>query len=159
MAQIDLRVNEALRIAWNDLSAYMARRFTQEITAEKWEWPRDPSPRDIVDTSNLRKSLRLTQPIDPRQLQTDFTWAAPYAAFVHDGAVFKRLDENGNAVTFPARPWTRPVLYDRQRIQAYFRARFALAVRQLREIPGEEPLSESEDPGGAQGAEGAGGEP
>jgi hypothetical protein len=143
MAVIDLRVNEALREAWNDLSAYMARRFTQEITAEKWEWPRGESPRDIVDTGNLRKSLRVTQPLDPKKLQTDFTWTAPYAGPVHDGAVFKANDAEGNPRTAPARPWTRPVLYDRARIQAYFRARFAMAMRNRT------PSAGSEQPGGA----------
>jgi hypothetical protein len=29
----------------------------------------------------------------------------------------------------PARPWTRPVLYQREKIQAYVRKRFALAMR------------------------------
>jgi hypothetical protein len=129
MPMIDLSVNEALREAWNDLSAYMAKRFTQEISDEKWLWPRDPSPRDIVDTGNLRRSLRVSQPPDPALLQTDFHWTAPYAAVVHDGAVFRRTDADGNPMSMPARPWTRPVLYDRATIQRYFRARFALAMR------------------------------
>jgi hypothetical protein len=138
MPMVDMRVNEALRETWNDLTAYMARRFTQEINNEKWAWPRDPSPRDIVDTGNLRKSLRVSQPADPKRLESEFTWKAPYAGVVHDGAVFKREDANGNPVTMPARPWTRPVLYDRARIQAYFRARFALAMRN-RSAPTAEP--------------------
>lgn len=130
---LDFRVNDALNEAWDDLSAYMARRFTAEITAEKWDWPRDPSPRDIVDTGNLRKSLRVERGADQDQLETYFNWTAPYAASVHDGAVFKSVDSEGNARTATARPWTRPVLYDKAKLQAYFRARFALAMRRRRE--------------------------
>lgn len=128
-AEIDLRIDEALREAFNDLTAYLARRFTQEIGDEKWEWPREPSPRDIKDTGNLQKSLRVSQALDPRKLEATFHWAAPYAAHVHDGAVFKATDENGNARSMPARPWTRPVLYDRAKIQNYFKLRFALSMR------------------------------
>lgn len=129
---LDLRIDDALNEAWDDFSAYLGRRFTQEITDEKWDWPRDPSPRDIVDTGNLRRSLRITRGIS-EPLETYFDWAAPYASVVHDGAVFKATDAEGNPRSMPARPWTRPVLYDRQRLQAYFRARFALAMRRRSE--------------------------
>lgn len=125
---LDLRIDDALNEAWDDFSAYLGRRFTAEITAEKWDWPRDPSPRDIVDTGNLRASLRITRGVDGG-LETYFDWTAPYAATVHDGAVFKATDTEGNARTMTARPWTRPVLYDRQTLTRYFQARFALAMR------------------------------
>lgn len=126
---LDLRIDDALNEAWDDFSAYVGRRFTKEITDEKWEWPREPSPRDIVDTGNLRRSLRITRGLNPNQLETYFDWTAPYAATVHDGAVFKATDAEGNARTMPARPWTRPVLYDRATLARYFQARFALAMR------------------------------
>ena len=58
---LDLRIDDALNEAWDDFSAYLGRRFTKEISDEKWDWPRDPSPRDIVDTGNLRRSLRITR--------------------------------------------------------------------------------------------------
>lgn len=126
---LDLRIDDALNETWDDFSAYLGRRFTQEISAEKWEWPREPTPRDIVDTGNLRRSLRITRGIS-QPLETYFDWTAPYAAVVHDGAVFKATDAEGNARTMPARPWTRPVLYDRETLLKYFRARFSLAMRQ-----------------------------
>lgn len=126
---INNALNEALNEAWDDFAAYLARRFTQEITEAKWDWPRDPSPRDIVDTGNLRRSLRITRGLNPDQLETYFDWMAPYASTVHDGAVFKATDSEGNPRTMPARPWTRPVLYDRATLARYFQARFALAMR------------------------------
>ena len=125
---LDRRIDDALNEAWDDFSAYLGRRFTAEITAEKWDWPRDPSPRDIVDTGNLRRSLRITRGVGGG-LETYFDWTAPYAAMVHDGAVFKATDAEGNARTMTARPWTRPVIYDRQTLTRYFQARFALAMR------------------------------
>jgi hypothetical protein len=122
-------IDSAIDETFNDLAAYLARRFTAEIRAEKWTWPRDPSPRDIVDTGNLAKSLRIVRStrLDGSP-EIQFLWSAPYAPAVHDGAVFKRTDAEGNPVTMPARPWTRPVLYDRKTIQAYTSRRFALAI-------------------------------
>lgn len=133
MPLLDFRINDALEEAWADLSAYMGRRFTSEITEEQWPWPRDPSPRDIVDTGNLRKSLRVNT--EAGQLRTEFHWTAPYAPIVHDGAVFKRTDAEGNPLTLTARPWTRPVLRDGDHIRRYFRMRFALAMRNRRGQP------------------------
>lgn len=135
MPVVDLRINDALEETFNDFAAYLARRFTKEIRSEKWDWPRKPSPRDIVDTGNLAKSLRVSRAtsIDRNRLEIIFEWTAPYAAVVHDGAVFKRQDANGNLISFPARPWTRPVLYDRRTLQQYVERRFALAMRRRRE--------------------------
>lgn len=129
MPMLDLQFNAALDETIDDLGAYLGRRFTAEIRAEKWAWRRNPSPRDIVDTGNLAKSLRIVRStrIDGSP-EIQFIWTAPYAAPVHDGAVFKRTDADGNPVTMPARPWTRPVLYDRRTIQAYASRRFALAM-------------------------------
>jgi hypothetical protein len=127
--QLDFRVDDALKEAWDDLSAYLARRFTSEITAEKWAWPNEPVIRDIVDTGNLRRSLRVTQAAEAKRLDTSFEWTAPYAPAVHDGAVFRATDSEGNARTLTARPWTRPVIRDREKIAKYFRMRFVMAMR------------------------------
>ena len=126
---LDFRIDDALQEAWQDLSAYMARKFTNEITEEKWAWPTEPVVRDIVDTGNLRRSLRITNGLGERNLETFFEWTAPYATAVHDGAVFKATDAEGNAKSLTARPWTRPVLRDSEKIQKYLQARFALAMR------------------------------
>jgi hypothetical protein len=135
MPMLDLRINDALDETFDDLAAELARRFTAEIRAAKWAWPTDPSPRDIVDSGNLAKSLRVSRAttLDHR-LEILFAWTATnkgrgYAAAVHDGAVFKRTGPNGEALTMPARPWTRPVLYDRAKIQEYVARRFALAIQ------------------------------
>jgi hypothetical protein len=123
-------IDDALDETIDDFAAYMGRLFTDDIRQPKWPWPRDPSPRDIVKSGNLAKSLRIIRAsgIDGNP-EVMWQWTAPYAAPVHDGAVFKRTDAEGNPVTMPARPWTRPVLYDRVTIQSYISRRFALALR------------------------------
>jgi hypothetical protein len=137
---VDLRLNDALDETFDDLASYLARRFTAEIRDAKWAWPREPSPRDIVDTGNLAKSLRVSRAstLDHR-LEIRFEWTAPYSAVVHDGAVFKRVGSNGEVLSMPARPWTRPVLYDRQTIQRYVERRFALAMKRQGQTEGETP--------------------
>lgn len=122
-------INDALDETIRDLGAFMGRLFTKEIRDPKWAWPRDPSPRDIVDTGNLAKSLRIEVIQGPLGPEVLFIWTAPYAPPVHDGAVFKRTDEQGNPITMPARPWTRPVLYDKAKILNYTQQRFALSLR------------------------------
>lgn len=128
MPLLDLRIDDALQETWDDFTAYMAKRFTNEISAAKWDWPREPSPRDIVDTGNLRRSLRVSSTVG-RRLSAEFTWTAPYAPVVHDGAVFKSTDANGNPRTLTARPWTRPVLRDAATLRRYFALRFRLAMK------------------------------
>ena len=141
MPMADLRINEALDETFDDLATYLARRFTAEIRAAKWNWPTDPSPRDIVDSGNLAKSLRVSRAttLDHR-LEILFAWTAPYSGPVHDGAVFKRTGPNGEVISMPARSWTRPVLYDRAKIQDYVARRFALAIQRQGDPaePGEE---------------------
>lgn len=127
--ELDLRINEPLEQAFNDLTAWLATRFTREISQAKWQWPRDPSPRDIVDKGGLRKSLRISQPLQRGSLVSVFQWTAPYAPHVHDGAIFKRTDAEGNPLTLTARPWTRPVLRDSAAIRKFFQLRFALAMK------------------------------
>ena len=52
----------------------------------------------------------------------------------------QRTGPNGEVISMPARPWTRPVLYDRAKIQDYVARRFALAIQRQGDPaePGEE---------------------
>lgn len=128
MPLLDLRIDDALQETWDDFTAYMVTRFDKEIREPKWDWPREPSPRDIIDTGNLRRSIRVSSTMG-RRLSTEFRWTAPYAPIAHDGAVFKRTDPDGNPRTLTARPWTRPVLRDGSTLRRYFAMRFRLAMR------------------------------
>jgi hypothetical protein len=103
--------------------------LTRHITEPKWDWPRGESPRDIVDTGDLRASQEMA--IDPRPgvMLTKYRWSAPYAPAVHDGAVFKATDAEGNPKTLTARPWTREVIKDRVKLQRVFKLHFTLSAK------------------------------
>lgn len=122
-------LREVVKEAWERFSAHVDSELTRHITEPKWVWPRGESPRDIVDTGDLRKSQEMV--IDPRPgvMVTKYRWTAPHAAPVHDGAVFKSTDAEGNPRTMSARPWTRELLKDRQRLQTTFKLHFTLSAK------------------------------
>lgn len=96
-ATVQEALEAALPAAMRDLSLHLDARFTEEISAVKWDYPTPPQVRDIVDTGRLRAS-------QTRHINEDgsfsFTWPVEYAAQVHEGGV----DLQGRR--FPGRPWT-----------------------------------------------------
>ena len=93
-------VLSAVPVALRQLSTYLDARFTEEISAVKWEYPTPPQVRDIVDTGRLRASQTRTE--NPENGSIQFTWPVEYASQVHDGGVSTRTRQ-----PFPGRPWTR----------------------------------------------------
>jgi hypothetical protein len=122
-------LREVVSEAWGRFSAYVDSELTRHISEPKWDWPRGESPRDIVDTGDLRASQTMT--IDPRPgvMVTKYRWSAPYAPAVHDGAVFKATDAEGDPKTMTARPWTREVIKDRVKMQRVFKLHFTLSAK------------------------------
>jgi hypothetical protein len=123
-------LREVVGEAWERFSAHVDSELTRHITEPKWDWPRGESPRDIVDTNDLRNSQRME--IDPRPgvMITKYRYeGAKHAPAVHDGAVFKATDSEGNPRTMPARPWTRELQKDRIRLQKAFSLHFTLAAK------------------------------
>jgi len=87
--------------AIKDAFTILDRRFTEEISAVKWDWPYAPKIRDIVNTGQLRASqLRIE-----REDGVTYKWPVEYAEQVHNGMVLR--DEN---VALPERPWTKEPL-------------------------------------------------
>lgn len=87
--------------AVQQLGYWLDTRFTEEISAVKWEYPTPPQVRDIVDTGRLRASQTRSVNSDG---SVSFTWPVEYANQVHEGGV---------AITglrFPGRPWTKAPL-------------------------------------------------
>lgn len=74
-------------------------RFTEELSRADWDWPVNPTKRDVVDTGRLRSS-------QTRQPQSDgsvvFSWPVEYATAIHEGYVLR----DGNR-RMPGRPWTQ----------------------------------------------------
>lgn len=105
------RLRRAAREAMEETGQVLERKFAQEITANKWPWPAQPSPRDIVDTGELRGSYeRSTQQAGLNVLTQQHRWTAPHALLVHEGYTGK------DGRVYPGRPWTRGPLSEASRI-------------------------------------------
>ena len=87
--------------AMRQLATWLDTRFTEEISAVKWEYPTPPQVRDIVDTGRLRASQTRTVNSDG---SVTFTWPVDYAQQVHEGGVAT------TGMRFPGRPWTKAPL-------------------------------------------------
>jgi hypothetical protein len=82
-------------------------RAQQEITDDKWYWPNQPSPRDIVDQNGLRGNYE-PSPVSPTEYE--HAWTVDYAMAVHEGALFGGSDGSNPTAGYPARPWTKAPL-------------------------------------------------
>lgn len=91
----------ALTEPFHQANERLGVEFAKEITANEWNWPTDPSPRDIVDTGELRRSYVGERAQEGGNPAHDHSWNVDYAMAVHEGADFK----DGHSM--PARPWTR----------------------------------------------------
>lgn len=92
---------EDVRLALKEAAKELDVRFTEEISAVKWDFPTEPKLRDIVDTGRLRASQTRVDNLDG---SISFTWPVEYANEVHEGGVFLNGDR------FPGRPWTEKPL-------------------------------------------------
>jgi hypothetical protein len=63
-----------------------------------WNWPRGESPRDIVDTGDLRDSQKIDFVSDGEAV---ISWDVDYALKVHEGETTR------SGAEFPARRWTQ----------------------------------------------------
>jgi hypothetical protein len=95
--QLEAATNKAMR----QLGTWLDTRFTEEISAVKWEYPTPPQVRDIVDTGRLRASQTRVVNADG---SITFTWPVEYAGQVHEGGVAT------TGLRFPGRPWTKAPL-------------------------------------------------
>jgi len=92
------KLDTAAKKAVSQLNNWLDARFTEEISAVKWDYPTPPKVRDIVDTGRLRASQTRVQQADNT---IEFSWPVEYAQQVHEGGV------GFNGQRFPGRPWTK----------------------------------------------------
>jgi len=105
----------------------MVGEFAQEINFQiedtKWPWPRETvrkngsvvgSPRDIVDTGELKNSQFIEDVSDTYKV---VGYTADYAALVHEGYQIERND--GTVTDVPARPFIDTAIEDYNPIEAY----------------------------------------
>jgi hypothetical protein len=69
--------------AFQDAARILDRRINMAITDPIWNWPNSPSPRDIVDTGQLRQSQQPVQFTTPTTAV--YRNSAEYALAVHEG--------------------------------------------------------------------------
>jgi hypothetical protein len=87
---------QAAQQAFRDTALILAGQLTQAISDPSWDWPTQPSPRDIVDTGRLRSS----QTVDfLGDMEVEYSWPVEYAEYVHEGVALS------NGAVLPARPW------------------------------------------------------
>ncbi|MEH2467854.1 hypothetical protein [Nostoc sp.] len=90
-------VDRALDAAFKEAMFLLGREFTKSITANVWQWPTAPSPRNIVDTGRLRSSQQISfQGVG----SATFAWPVDYALYVHQGYTMS------DGTVIPGRPWT-----------------------------------------------------
>ena len=99
--QLNQALNTAVAQATRQLGTWLDTRFTEEISAVKWDYPTPPKVRDIVDTGRLRASQTRVVNADG---SITFTWPVEYAGQVHEGGVAT------TGLRFPGRPWTKAPL-------------------------------------------------
>lgn len=107
---IDLKqIEEKAIAAFKETTLLMGNAFTQEISENKWGWPVEPSPRDVVDTGRLRSSQQLTF---LSATQAQWSWNTDYALPVCLGYT-KR-----NGKSYPGRNWVADGLkrFDTQKV-------------------------------------------
>ena len=105
----------------------MVGEFAQEINSQiedsKWNWPRETvrkngtvvgSPRDIVDTGELKNSQFIEDVSDTYKV---IRYTAEHAALVHEGYEIERND--GTVTDVPARPFIDTAVEDYNLIGAY----------------------------------------
>lgn len=105
----------------------MVGEFAQEINFQvedsKWNWPRETvrkngtvvgSPRDIVDTGELKNSQFIEDVSDTHKV---IGYTAVHAALVHEGYQIERND--GTVTDVPARPFIDTAIEDYNPIEAY----------------------------------------
>ncbi|MGA0848121.1 MAG: hypothetical protein ACO3PY_05905 [Pontimonas sp.] len=99
--ELNQALEAAVAQATRQLGTWLDNRFTEEISAVKWEYPTPPKVRDIVDTGRLRASQTRVVNADG---SITFTWPVEYAGQVHEGGVAT------TGLRFPGRPWTKAPL-------------------------------------------------
>lgn len=113
------KVIAAHEAAFKDTVMLFMRKCTEVISSPRL-WAGYGDVRDIVDTGQLRASVKIDFPrASGVDLEAELSWLTEYAAAVHNGAVIRY--KNGNTRTIPAREWTKIALQDFNFLDTYRR--------------------------------------
>jgi len=109
--------------AFGEVVGEFAQEINFQIEDSKWTWPRETvrqngsvvsSPRDIVDTGELKNSQFIEDVSDVYKV---IGYTADHAALVHEGYQIER--NNGTVTDVPARPFIDTAIEDYNPIEAY----------------------------------------
>lgn len=116
--------NELIENAFDELVDEFGQEQIHQIEDSKWNWPRQTirlegkgvtgkvalTPRDIVDTAQLRDSLTIES---ISNTEVEYQYPVDYAAIVHNGATLN----NGTGI--PPRPWVESAIADYKPLEAF----------------------------------------
>lgn len=97
------KLQKASREAFRETALLFGRSLTMAISSPDWNWPSAPSPRDLVDTGQLRSSQQLLFFGDTEAV---FSWNTEYAIYVHEGYTTR------SGTVYPGRPWTQKAIQE-----------------------------------------------
>jgi hypothetical protein len=100
-------ITAAVEKAFSQANELFNRNAAKEITDDKWYWPSQPSPRDVIDLGGLKGSY---QPLQVSPTEYEHSWTVDYAMAVHEGALFGGSDGSNPTAGYPSRPWTKAPL-------------------------------------------------
>jgi hypothetical protein len=112
-------ISEAITKATNATVMVLDIELRKAITDPIWDWPRGQSPRDIVDTGELRNSQAMTR-IGNRRAK--YVWSARHSIVVRNGAVLR------NGTVIPARKWDELAI-NRAKLPEVFAQSFKINYR------------------------------
>lgn len=114
MARVKLnlsKLNQKLVLAFDRTAREFAIAQIYELEEEQWAWNGITirkngdvvfTPRDIVDTGNLRNSLTFNISAN----EAHYKYSVPYAAIVHEGG------KTATGKVYPARPWVDSAIFN-----------------------------------------------
>ena len=106
------RVSKALSRGTQKATSYVEKNLKIALDrsiSSLWTWTN--GSRDIIDTGNLKNSLKLTAVFSQTKVSFQIQYKTPYAAFVHYGGVMKPYgNKSARDVLIPARPWVQAIV-------------------------------------------------
>lgn len=92
-----LALDAAIAKAFQTTCLSLDSELKSAIVDPIWDYPRSPSPRNIVDTGALRDSQQMLVEGN----EATWTWDVPYALYVHEGVTLR------SGTVIPPRRWTQ----------------------------------------------------
>ena len=120
-ARTDLALLKGMREGARMVGRELDTGLDKAMDASIWGWGATTlrrngsivsSPRNIVDTGQLKSSKQVKYAQYPGSTAFSINYTAPYAKFVHFGGMMQPYgNKNAASVLVPARPWVEAVLY------------------------------------------------